>query len=33
MHFQARLRSYHSELVVSGRWFGNELSIFEWHYI
>jgi len=22
-----------SELVVSGRWFGRELSIFEWRYI
>jgi len=26
------VRNYTSELV-SGRWFGSELSIFEWHYI
>jgi len=26
------VRSYRSELV-NGRWFGRELSVFEWHYI
>jgi len=30
--FYTRVRSYQSELV-SGSWFGCELSIFEWQYI
>ena len=33
MHFWVQVRSYQSELVVSGCWFERKLSIFEWHYI